>query len=182
MHLDWKKINSERGADLKLFQVRYDDLQNPRNQKTERMIILEGNDSTNVVPVLPNGDIVFVRQYRFGIEQTTLELPGGIVDEGEESGFAARRELREETGYASEQWAYLGKIASNPVFMDSYIHHWVAKAASLQFELDLDEGELVEAVILTEKQVRKYLHTARFLHPHTVSALVLYFAQQAEEG
>lgn len=175
---EWTCIKQESGPDLKLFRARFDYMLNPRNQLTERMIILESPDSVNVVPVTAKGDIIFVRQYRFGIQAYTLELPGGIVDPGEEHGLAAQRELQEETGYTSQDWSYLGKIASNPVFMDSYIHHWVAKDVELTHETSLDAGEDVEWVALSIEEVRIELLQGGFEHPHAINALLLFFGKQ----
>jgi 8-oxo-dGTP pyrophosphatase MutT (NUDIX family) len=169
----WKTLRSEPGPDLKLFQARFDHLQNPRNGKVEPMIVLTGNDSTNIGPVLPDGRLLFVRQFRFGIGAETIELPGGIVDNGEDSQQAALRELREETGYSSEEWTYLGKVPSNPVFMDSYIHHWAANNIQLTHTTEMDDGEWTEPLILSPAEVKSYLKAGKFQHPHTISALML---------
>lgn len=173
----WKRLSSEVGPDLKLFRARWDEMQNPRNDKSQQMIVLQSRDAVNVVAVSRQQTIVFVRQYRFGIGDFTLELPGGLLNHDEALEPAAKRELREETGYVSEEWHKLGKIASNPVFMDSYIFHYLAANAEARFELALDEGEDVELVELSVDEVRRRLHAGEFEHPHTVSALVLYFAR-----
>lgn len=172
---EWTCIKSEPGPDLKLFKARFDHMLNPRNKLTERMIILESPDSVNVVPITKDGKIIFVRQYRFGIEAYTLELPGGIVDPGEDHGVAARRELQEETGYSSTEWSYLGKVGANPVFMNSYVHHWIAKDVALTHEVTLDAGEDVEWVALPIEEVKTKLLTGAFQHPHAVNALLRYF-------
>ena len=153
-------------------------MQNPRNEKVERMVVLEANDAANVVPVLPNGDILFVKQFRFGTKQVTIELPGGIVDPGEQHETAVKRELLEETGYKADRWAHLGTLPSNPVFMDNYIHHWVAEGVEWVQDLKLDDGELVEPLVFSEAEVLEQLKTGGFQHTHTVSALVLYFARK----
>ncbi|MCB0579038.1 MAG: NUDIX hydrolase, partial [Phaeodactylibacter sp.] len=171
----WQLLRQEPGPDLKLFRARYDEMRNPRNGRTSKMIILEAEDSVNVVPLTADGKILFVRQYRFGIGSHTLELPGGIVDPGEGHRQAAERELREETGYAGGQWAYLGKIASNPVFMDNYIHHWVARGVEATAAQQLDEGEEVEVVPLAEEEARRRLLQGEIQHPHAVNALLLFF-------
>ena len=172
----WQKIRSEPGPDLKLFRARFDWMRNPRNGKEEKMIILAGADSVNVVALTPDGEMLFVRQYRFGIEDYTLELPGGIVDAGEDPGSAARRELAEETGFTATDWSPLGKVASNPVFMDSYIHHWLAKNVQLTQDLVLDDGEEVETIRLSVAEARRMLFAGEFQHPHTVNALLLFFS------
>lgn len=174
----WQCLQTEAGPDLGLFQVRFDYMQNPRNKSTGKMIILEANDSVNVVALTPEQQIIFVRQYRFGISDFTLELPGGIVDDGEEAGFAGKRELREETGYTSSNWKRLGQVGSNPVFMNSYIHHWLAKDIQLTHQPELDEGESIELVFLSLEEVKKGLQEGRFLHPHTISALTFFFLNE----
>lgn len=175
---EWTCVKSEQGPDLKLFTARFDYMLNPRNQVTERMIILASPDSVNVVPLTKTGEIIFVRQYRFGTRTYTLELPGGIVDPGEEHGVAAVRELQEETGYSSSSWEYLGKIGSNPVFMDSYVHHWLAKDVELTHETSLDDGEDVEWVALSIEEVKERLLLGSFQHPHAVNALLRFFGPQ----
>lgn len=171
----WQCIKTEPGPDLILFRVRYDYMQNPRNASTGKMIILEANDSVNVVAITPQQQILFVRQYRFGIEDYTLELPGGIVDDGEEAKFAGIRELQEETGYTSRNWQSLGKVGSNPVFMNSYIHHWLARDIQLTNKVELDDGEDIELIYLPIEEVKKKLGDGQFLHPHTISGLTRFF-------
>lgn len=174
----WLRLRSEEGPNLKLFRARFDYMRNPRNGETERMIVLESADSVNVVALTAEQEMLFVRQYRFGIGQETLELPGGIVDPGEDHLLGAVRELREETGFTGSNWTYLGKVASNPVFMDSYIHHWLLEDAQQTHELHLDAGEAVALERIPVARVRDMLWEGAFLHPHTVSALVRFFAHQ----
>jgi len=177
----WKCLSSEPGPDLKLFRVRFDQMKNPRNDAVEEMIILEAEDSANVVALTPEKEILFVRQHRFGIGEETIELPGGIVNAGEVPLKGAQRELQEETGYTGSQWFYLGKFPSNPVFMDSWIHHWVVQNIQLKTEQNLDNGEAVSVIKMPLEEVREKLGEGFFQHPHTVTALVLFFATYQEE-
>lgn len=172
---NWLRLRSETGPHIKLFQVRYDWMRNPRNGAEERMVILEGRDSANVVALTPDNQVLLIRQYRFGIGADTLELPGGLMEAGEELQAGVARELAEETGHTGDVWEYLGKVPSNPVFMDSYIHHWVARNVVCSTSADLDDGEAVELVFLPLEKVLNMLLSGAFEHPHTVSALLRFF-------
>lgn len=178
--LKWERLGSEHGPDLKLFRIRFDLMRNPRNGASERMVVLEAADAANVVAVTDAGTILFVHQYRFGTEAYTLELPGGLVDSEEPHEAAAHRELLEEAGAKAERWTHLGSIPSNPVFMDAYIHHWLAEGITLGYPQQLDSGEEVELVELPIAEVKARLLRGQFEHPHTVNALLRYFVHVGE--
>ncbi len=171
----WRVVDTRPGYDLKLFASRFDIMENPRNGAIEPMIILESRDAANVVALTGDQEIILVRQFRFGTKTETLELPGGLIEGGEAVMPAAQRELQEETGYTSEQWSVLGKIASNPVFLDSYIHHLLALDVQLTHQPRLDPGEDIEVVLYPVPEVRRMLKQGTFEHPHTISGLVAFF-------
>ena len=172
----WKRVRKEYVVDLKLFNAWHDFLINPRNGKTEKMIVLDGPDSVNTVAVTTNNEVVLVKQYRAGVGGTTLELPGGLIDGLEWHETAAKRELQEETGYAGGYWRYLGAVGSNPVFMSNYVFHWVAQGVSKQFEQNQDSGEDVEYILMPVDEVKEKLGSGFFKHPHTITGLNLFFA------
>lgn len=174
----WELIRSEPVDDLKLFRARFDYMKNPRNGLSQRMVVLESSDAANIVAITKDEQMIFVKQYRVGIHAETLELPGGIVDPGEDHTTAAQRELREETGYTGGTWSYLGKIASNPVFMNNYTHHYFTENVMLTDTLKLDEGEAVDVVTMPIVEVFQRWRQGDFDHPHTVNALLLFFAQR----
>ena len=169
---NWKIIKSEGGPDLTIFKVRFDFMQNPRNGKIIKATVLETNDSANVVAFTKAGKILFIRQYRFGTGEYTLELPGGFIEKTETAEVAIKRELEEETGFKASNWSYLGFVPSNPVFMDSIVHHFLAKNAEKTSVLNLDEGEDVELLELSVEEVIDKTKQKIIIHPHTISALV----------
>jgi ADP-ribose pyrophosphatase len=171
----WECVRSEPGPDLKLFTTRFDYMKNPRNEQTNKMIVIESEDSANVIAMTPEDQILFVRQFRFGIQDFTVELPGGLVEPGEKQSLGVQRELEEETGYTAKFWHYLGKVPSNPVFMNSYIHHWVATEALKTSEIQWDESEDMELLLIPLEEVRNRLYEGFFQHPHTSNALILFF-------
>ena len=97
--IEWIPVRTESGPHLKLFQVRFDWLRNPRNSHMVKATILKAQDWVNVVALTPEEKIVVVKQYRFGSREITTEIPAGIVEPEEDSKTAAMRELKEETGY-----------------------------------------------------------------------------------
>lgn len=168
----WVCIRTEEGADSGLFSIRYDYMRNPRNGEVFRMAVVESKDAVNVLPITPEGKIIMVKQYRFGIGEDTLELPGGLIEKGEEQETAGRRELREETGYTGGKWTYLGDIQSNPVFMNSKIFHWMAEGVTeTEARLHLDAGEHIEVLALDKEQLFEALRLGKIKHPHVISAL-----------
>ena len=173
---NWKLIKSEPVIDLNIVNIRHDFYKNPRNQKVVKTIAIEGNNAANVIAKTVADKIIMVRQFRFGIGDYTLEIPGGMIDEGEDVLKAAQREVREETGYKGDNWQYLGNILSNPVWMDSIIHHYYMENAVLKYDLELDEAEDVEIVLLSPEEVYQKIDSGAIKHPHTISAF--FFARK----
>ncbi len=174
----WERAYSEPGPDLKLFRARYDFMRNPRNGHLEKMIVLESFDSTQTVARTTEGTLLFVYQYRFGIGEFTLELPGGIVEPSEPLEAAARRELAEETGYENGEWKLLGQNPANPVFQDSQIYTFAASGVTPTANLPQDQGEDVQLVYLTEEATLDRFLSGAFRHPHTVAGLLHYFGNR----
>ena len=172
---EWEKIRTEAGPDLTLFTARFDWMKNPRNNHTVKATVLETPDWANIVALTPDNKIVVVHQYRFGSQRITAELPAGIVEPGETSQETAMRELKEETGYATDDWEYLGFVEPNPAFMNNCCHHWLARNATKQSKQELDEGEDLAVSEMTLEEIQIEIREDRFRNALCVTALAHYF-------
>ena len=167
----WRKVKSEAGPELLLFNARYDFMENPRNHKIMKRIVLETRDWVNVVAITPEKKIVLVKQYRFGAGKITVEIPAGLIDQNESSRDSAIRELREETGYTTNNWQYLGYVEPNPAFLNNRCHHWLAMDVVKTTDTDLDDGEDIAVELYTYDELTDAIHIGEVNHVLALSAL-----------
>ena len=116
-------------------------------------MVLDGPDWVNVVALTSEGRWLFVRQFRMGSRSFTLEVPGGMVDPGEQPLLAAQRELLEETGYRSSHWRELGWVHPNPAFHVNRCHSYLAEDCVRVCEIRQDAGEDLELLTLSSEEV-----------------------------
>jgi 8-oxo-dGTP pyrophosphatase MutT (NUDIX family) len=121
----WNRKESEYVADCRVFKIRRDLCLCETRSEPQNFFCIEAPDWINVVPITRNGEVVMIEQFRHGVEGVTLEIPGGMVDEGEEPGAAAFRELLEETGFGNGRLLSLGKARPNPAIQNNWIHSFV---------------------------------------------------------
>jgi len=124
-------------------RLRSDTVLLPGGQLLSPCNIFEYPDWVDVIALTADLNVVLVDQYRHAVEQIRTEFPAGVVDDAEEPMTAIKRELLEETGYASEEWHLLGNAPVNPALQTNRIHCFLALGAEKVAEQDLDEGEAI---------------------------------------
>jgi 8-oxo-dGTP pyrophosphatase MutT (NUDIX family) len=128
----WQKVSSEPVSDCKVFTVRRERAAPPGQDASQarNFFVIHATDWVNVIPVTPDGDVIFVEQYRHGVDQICLEVPGGMIDPEDPSpAAAAARELLEETGYVADDLILLGKNHPNPAIQNNSCYSFLARNA-----------------------------------------------------
>ena len=152
----WKTLGQIDKADYKIFNLIRVNRASAIDDKKGEFVLVDSPNWVMVIPVVINsaGEECFlmVRQYRHGSDSITLEFPAGMVDRGEESITAAKRELLEETGYKPETIEKVGSVNPNPAFMTNKTTTYVAKGLKLISEQKLDQNEEIEVVIVPQKE------------------------------
>lgn len=108
--------------------IRLDRCELPNGQIVEYHL-LEYADEIMVFALTEDQEVVLIKQYRYGVQDAILELPGGSVDAGESPLEAAKRELMEETGYASDTFIEVGCVSPNPAIYSGKIYSFLATDA-----------------------------------------------------
>ena len=137
----WQQESESVRQDSRLFQQIVAQRRSPHTGREHAFYRLQGPDWVNVVALTRSNELLVVEQFRHGIDQSTLEIPGGGCDPGEVPAEAARRELREETGFVSGKWVALGSCTPNPATQNNRCHTFLALDCEADGDLELDPAE-----------------------------------------
>lgn len=137
------QASSEEIFDGKVLHVFRDQILLPDGRGAERELIRHVG-AVCVIPVTEDGNVIVERQYRYPIAQPVIEIPAGKLDyPGEDRLEAAKRELREETGYTADRWTDIGLYYGAPAFSDEKITIYMAQGLH-RGEQELDEDEFID--------------------------------------
>ena len=143
-----------------------------RPQKEADFFVLRAPDWVNVVALTDDEQLVMIEQYRPGTDSSTLEIAGGMVEEGEAPEAAAVRELREETGFACSRWVRLGSVEPNPAIQDNTCHTYLGVGARRVQAPDFDSNERIRVKLLPLTEALQACLDGRITHALVVAALM----------
>jgi 8-oxo-dGTP pyrophosphatase MutT (NUDIX family) len=169
-NLAWRLGARHPGGDYKIFKTAFVEAAHPHTGTLKRFSLIECVDWVNIIALTPDDRVVLIRQYRPGTDTICLEIPGGMVDAGEDPLTAAARELEEETGYTAKTWRAIGKVAPNPAIQNNYLHSYLALDAEQTTTQRLDTSEVIDLETAPLAEVHAMLRDGRIDHALVIDA------------
>ena len=144
------------------------------NVNSKKIVTLNSSHWVNIIALTEANEIVFVKQFRHGINRETLEIPGGMVDNNESPIEAAKRELFEETGYVSRNIKNLGNVSPNPALFSNRVFSFLGLNSELKVPNIDTNGEIIEIVLIKRDQVSKLIKKGIIDHALVIVAFKLF--------
>lgn len=167
----WKVQQSTIAYAKKWMKVKEEICLLPDGRMLNPYIVIDVPSFCNVFMVTDNEEIVLVKQYRHAAGIISLELPGGMVESGEDPMVAAKREMEEETGYQSSHFELLYSVHPNPPLENNYAFFYLATGVQLTGNTAYDQFEDIEIVILTKATFMEMILQKTFTHGAQVGAM-----------
>ncbi len=176
----WEKGASRSLAATRIFDLRGVQFRHPVRGTEREFVVIDAPDWVNVLAITPDHRLVMVNQFRYGTDAFSWEIPGGVIDRGEDAIVAGVRELREETGYVGKSARLLGSVNPNPAIMNNRCHLVLVEDVTLAEALEWDADEEIEVDTLPVDEVYAWAQTGRITHSLVLNALLLFAPVWAE--
>ena len=170
----WVRETERTLVSTKVLDLRSVRFRQPDGGAAKEFVVIHAPDWVNVVALTPGGNIVLVRQFRFGSDALSLEIPGGMIEEGEDPVAAGVRELEEETGYGGGKVSLIGSVRPNPAIQDNWCHFVLVDGAVPTGPMDWDEDEDIEVSMAPAAQVLGWARSGEITHSLSVAALMVF--------
>lgn len=165
-----KTLSTEYVFQGKVINVRRDDIELSNGHKSMREVV-EHSGGVTILALKDNGNILFVRQFRYPIKSESIELPAGKLEPQENPDSAAKRELEEETGYVSDNWIKLGYIYTSVGFCDEKLYLYLVKDLKFKKE-NPDDDEIIQCEEYSINQALEMIDNGIINDSKTICALL----------
>jgi 8-oxo-dGTP pyrophosphatase MutT (NUDIX family) len=178
---EWPFTGEETVLKTPVFTVKKHTFRSPKDGREKPFTVLDCREWVQALAVTDEGEAVLVRQFRQGTREISLELPGGGIETGQTPEEAARRELREETGFEADRWTHLASFRPNPATHNNWAHLFLAEGARLTGPTEFDENEDIELVKVPLKDLPGLVLDGTINHV-IMAAGILFHAAGCEAG
>jgi 8-oxo-dGTP pyrophosphatase MutT (NUDIX family) len=151
-----------------------------RSGRMKDFYLFDFPDWVNVVALTPSGEMILIRQFRYGSDRMEIEIPGGMINDGEPPVEAGCRELLEETGYAGKNGRIIGKVCPNPAIQRNICYTVLLEDAVQVAAPSQDDMEDIECMVLPEEEVFQLVASQTIEHGLVLNALMFYAASCRE--
>ncbi len=166
--------NSCQVFSCSVFTVRCDKYFIAKTNDIHNFFIIEPTNWVNTIAITDNQEVILVKQYRYGIEKITLEIPGGMIDKEELPEIAAQRELLEETGYKAKSWQLIGITDPNPAIQNNKCYIFLATGLEFTTDPKLDNTEEIEVVTVALNKIPEMIQQGKITHSLVITAFYYY--------
>lgn len=178
----WQKLGDHSLAATRIFDLRSRRYRHPGRGIERDFFVLQAPEWVNVVALTPDQQLLLVRQFRFGVDDFALEIPGGMIDQGEDPVAAGLRELREETGYTGSRASLLGVVHPNPAIQANRCHIVLVEQAVRGAATDWDPDEEIAISTLPVEEVFALARSGGITHSLVLNALMFFEPRWRELG
>ncbi len=170
----WEKGASRLLASTRVFDVQGVSYRHPVRATEREFVVIDAPDWVNVIALTPDHQLVLVNQFRFGIDGFSWEIPGGVIERGEDPVAAGLRELQEETGFVGKTARMLGSVNPNPAIMNNRCHLVLVGGAVSSAALEWDADEEIAVRTLPVDEVYAWAQSGRITHSLVLNGLLLF--------
>src|SRR5690606_30423000 len=167
----WQKIASKYLVKERWATLRVDTCKLPNGTVKDDYYVLEYPNWVNAVALTEDGKIIMVSQYRFGGDIISLEIPGGVIDDGENPETAIKRELLEETGYSFNNCELIATLYPNPATSTNKTFTYLLTGGVKTHEQHLDEHEILNVELYSVEEVKQLIKENKIAQALHVGAL-----------
>jgi 8-oxo-dGTP pyrophosphatase MutT (NUDIX family) len=170
----WEKLSEALIAPTRIFDLGSIRYRHPVRLIERDFYVINSRDWVNVIALTTDHHLVLVNQFRYGINQLSWEVPGGVIDAGEDPVVAGIRELGEETGFVGGNARLLAQIHPNPAIMNNRCHFVFVENCVRRSPLAWDPDEEIQIATMPVDDVFEKALSGMITHSLALNALFFF--------